>query len=226
MKTTRVAVAIGMLSLIALGSCPVLVIASGKAYAETVFSDFGTSGPNYFGTSYGVNSYLGVQFTSADNVSVSQIDVVLYYLESGTNAATVSLITDPGGDPSVLGTTLGSWSLGNLPTWGSVTANTETISDISGINLMAGDSYFLLVSDPNTVGWDFNSDGVYGTINWGGSIRVDRNPLPTFDILGTASTPLPSTPLPASLPLFATGLGVMGLIGWRRKRKNVATVAA
>ena len=33
-------------------------------------------------------------------------------------------------------------------------------------------------------------------------------------------TPLSSTPLPAALPLFATGLGAMGLFGWRRKRKN------
>jgi len=30
------------------------------------------------------------------------------------------------------------------------------------------------------------------------------------------------TPLPAALPLFATGLGVLGLIGWRRKRKAQA----
>jgi len=28
------------------------------------------------------------------------------------------------------------------------------------------------------------------------------------------------TPLPAALPLFATGLGVLGLLGWRRKRKG------
>jgi hypothetical protein len=34
------------------------------------------------------------------------------------------------------------------------------------------------------------------------------------------------TPLPAALPLFATGLGAMGLLGWRRKRKNAATIAA
>jgi hypothetical protein len=27
------------------------------------------------------------------------------------------------------------------------------------------------------------------------------------------------TPLPAALPLFATGLGVVGLFGWRKKRK-------
>jgi hypothetical protein len=30
----------------------------------------------------------------------------------------------------------------------------------------------------------------------------------------------PTTPLPAALPLFATGLGAMGLLGWRRKRKQ------
>jgi hypothetical protein len=28
-----------------------------------------------------------------------------------------------------------------------------------------------------------------------------------------------TTPLPAALPLFAAGLGAMGLFGWRRKRK-------
>lgn len=30
------------------------------------------------------------------------------------------------------------------------------------------------------------------------------------------------TPLPAAFPLFATGLGAMGLLGWRRKRKAQA----
>ena len=37
---------------------------------------------------------------------------------------------------------------------------------------------------------------------------------------------LTATPLPAALPLFATGLGAIGLIGWRRKRRNAATPAA
>jgi hypothetical protein len=32
------------------------------------------------------------------------------------------------------------------------------------------------------------------------------------------ATPL-ATPLPAALPLFATGLGALGLLGWRRRRK-------
>jgi hypothetical protein len=34
-----------------------------------------------------------------------------------------------------------------------------------------------------------------------------------------------ATPLPAALPLFATGLGALGLLGWRRKRKAAAVAA-
>jgi hypothetical protein len=41
-------------------------------------------------------------------------------------------------------------------------------------------------------------------------------------------TPIQSgtTPLPAALPLFATGLGSIGLLGWRRNRKSAALAAA
>ena len=40
-------------------------------------------------------------------------------------------------------------------------------------------------------------------------------------IRGVAFAP-DETPLPAALPLFATGLGALGLLGWRRKRKAQA----
>jgi probable HAF family extracellular repeat protein len=39
-----------------------------------------------------------------------------------------------------------------------------------------------------------------------------------------ADIPISQTPLPAALPLFATGLGGLGLLGWRRKRKAQAVV--
>ena len=38
--------------------------------------------------------------------------------------------------------------------------------------------------------------------------------------------PIASTPLPAALPLFATGLGAMVLFGWRKKRKAAPAIAA
>ena len=33
-------------------------------------------------------------------------------------------------------------------------------------------------------------------------------------------------PLPATLPLFASGLGALGLLGWRKKRKSTASILA
>jgi hypothetical protein len=42
----------------------------------------------------------------------------------------------------------------------------------------------------------------------------------------TVTPGVSATPLPAALPLFATGLGALGLLGWRRKRKLATKTAA
>ena len=42
---------------------------------------------------------------------------------------------------------------------------------------------------------------------------------PPLNTRGTVTFTLDTTPLPAALPLFATGLGALGVLGWRRKRK-------
>ena len=44
--------------------------------------------------------------------------------------------------------------------------------------------------------------------------------------LGDQTVALSTTPLPDSLPLFAAGLGVMGLLVWRKKREPAAAFAA
>ena len=55
----------------------------------------------------------------------------------------------------------------------------------------------------------------------------------TFLAVGNVTDPnfqvnfsLATTPIPAALPLFGTGLGALGLLGWRRKRKSTAAIAA
>ena len=58
-----------------------------------------------------------------------------------------------------------------------------------------------------------------------GSYRLDVTggfaPGATYN--GSITLTFPSeVPLPATLPLFATGLGVLGLLGWWRKRKAAA----
>jgi PEP-CTERM motif len=55
--------------------------------------------------------------------------------------------------------------------------------------------------------------------NGSGDDNYDDLMLITNIELGSHDVP---TPLPATLPLFATGLGALGLLGWRRKRKQAA----
>jgi hypothetical protein len=45
-------------------------------------------------------------------------------------------------------------------------------------------------------------------------------------LTGTLTADVGTTPLPAALPLFASGLAAAGLIGWRRKRKAAALAAS
>ena len=57
---------------------------------------------------------------------------------------------------------------------------------------------------------------------------LEINPLTGFGggfgrDFGLTGTGIPQTPLPTTLPLFATGIGGLGLLGWRRKRKAQAT---
>ncbi len=50
-------------------------------------------------------------------------------------------------------------------------------------------------------------------------IETNSQLLPGDELLG-------ATPLPPTILSFVTGLGAMGLFGWRRKRKNTTAVAA
>ena len=52
-----------------------------------------------------------------------------------------------------------------------------------------------------------------------GSGTTLRAPPWFFAIDNVSFDPAPPVPLPATLPLFATGLSILGLCAWRRKRK-------
>jgi hypothetical protein len=94
------------------------------------------------------------------------------------------------------------------------------------IHLTGGDTYRLEVAvggDDSSFGWAFNTTGVLGRFAADpGFYRTAINPIGAFDVLGVPEGPPFVTPLPSALPLFATGLGALGLLAWRRKRKTQA----
>ena len=77
---------------------------------------------------------------------------------------------------------------------------------------------------PITYGHDlitFNADFAFASILFSSG----QNALEFANLTVSPNNAQPA-PLPAALPLFAGGLGVLGLLSWRRKRKSAALAAA
>ena len=77
--------------------------------------------------------------------------------------------------------------------------------------------------------WDYHLTGDttarYPGVSYFAAYLDASPPLPHYDWVWTSVTPS-AVPLPAALPLFASGLGVMGVLAWRRKRKKAAAKTA
>ena len=98
------------------------------------------------------------------------------------------------------------WNYDNVLFLGSVPFDNNGILFSFGTDIVAnlysvGSLFYLSVDNPSS----FWNPGDVGTLS--------------------VSDP-PATPVPAALPLFATGLGLVGLLGWYRKRKAAALSAA
>jgi hypothetical protein len=57
-------------------------------------------------------------------------------------------------------------------------------------------------------------------------MAFNGGPVSTFAQQNLELPGISTTPLPAALPLFITGLGALGLLGWRKKRKATAPAAS
>lgn len=95
--------------------------------------------------------------------------------------------------------------------------NTQTYADFKGT-----------LNDPTILISDFTSGGFCFVFE--GS-ACDGFSTPTgmdirIDIAGNGELQMTTTPLPATLPLFATGLGALGLLGWCNRKRKTSGAAA
>jgi hypothetical protein len=106
------------------------------------------------------------------------------------------------------------WDVGSSATLGTGTAFLGNILAVASITLNTGATI-----------------GCGRALAENGAVTMDTNTIGGGCGVGTGEgsnglNGVIVTPLPAALPLFATGLGALGLLGWRRKRKNAAALAA
>jgi len=92
--------------------------------------------------------------------------------------------------------------------------NIVTVAFAGSLRTISNGYIFTLLFDtgPSLVGYSGGPITGESVVRTGGAGTV-------YGDLTGSITP---TPLPAALPLFATGIGALGLLGWRRKRKAQA----
>jgi hypothetical protein len=80
-----------------------------------------------------------------------------------------------------------------------------------------------IIGDPYSWEPDYYAQrGLLLLINNSWAASSNNGGVPKSQYSSNTGSFLVATPLPAALPLFATGLGALGLLGWRRKRKASA----
>ena len=161
------------------------------------------SGPNFSASwtfSYGAiadtitGATLEIGLLDADSSAAPGNTVSSYTISVGSNVVDLTALLNTAMEADA--------GLNSYEYWDTITLPNSALS------LLAGGSprVSLTLQGPGL--------GVLGTTTYNGA-ALDFSTI-AIDTVGTA------TPLPAALPLFATGLGAMGLLGWRRKRKAQA----
>jgi hypothetical protein len=140
----------------------------------------------------------GFTFSQTETLPFSNYEYLLYGLTSGLGSMDqVYQGVESNGCSSVYGTCLNTY-INAYSTQNPFAAKLVLGQPVTAALLNPGsNTYFTFDEGSNLF------TGFYGSIN---SISVSQ------------------TPLPAALPLYATGLGALALLGWRKKRKPAAPV--
>lgn len=191
--------------------------AAHAASTINIFNDLDSGGSSTAGHGWGAtgNAALANSFVASAGGKVSEIDLDLWNAGGG-DSATISLWTDVGG---VLGAQLGSWSVSGLPHYTGYPLPLTRITSVSGVNLTAGDSYFVQVSaGSGLVAWLQNDQGSVSTILYNGAPYLKNQATGALQILGAA------VPEPSTWAMLILGVAMIG-VAIRRRNEGVAVAA-
>jgi hypothetical protein len=135
---------------------------------------------------------------------------------NNTTCGTAEVVITGNTDPTQFG----------LGTYENATGQFDTVTITNGSITSAMVEVFLGGNDNSSLFFYYNT--VCCGNGFGLTPYSEAFPLGSVDAtnLFNADPTFGTTPLPAALPLFATGLSAFGLLGWRRKRKGAAALDA
>jgi hypothetical protein len=153
----------------------------------------------------------GIAFVNIDDVAKTLfVDVTFSGLTTGTTASHIHCCAPPGSNAIVATTT---------PTFAGfpLGVTSGTYFNTLDMTLMSSYNPAFITANGGTIA---SAQGVLFTgIETGNAyLNIHTTMFGGGEIRGW----LVATPLPTALPLFATGLGALGLLGWRRKRKTAS----
>ena len=212
--------------LLAIASVIVIVTGPMAVKADTLYNNISAiSGGSDPGDSFGPLYDSFSTGTSAFTLT----DVQLLLLSTGlppTGSFSVSLYNDDSAAPAAVALFTTSPALPD-----SILSGSPTAVDFGPVSwsLAANTRYWIGLNGVGSqVTWSWSTDtsgvGVSGEyfVNANGTFTNDNGP---YQMLLTGNpVSVSATPLPAALPLFASGLGALGLLG-RRKKRKAATAA-
>lgn len=209
-----------------------LAITSGFCNAATIYNSFlpgnsyvccggslvsGTAATNG-GQPVGLN-LTAAAFTPTGNFNLTQIDVALYFANSGTNGFILSLNLDNIGVP---GSIIQSWSGLTAPPQSNGTSSiVQTVFPVSTVQLLAGQQYWIVASPAASDSFDIwavngsvSGPGGREARSTGAGWTVFNNSVNglAFDVQGS---PVPE---PKTLSLF--GLGLFAILARHKAGRN------
>jgi hypothetical protein len=194
-----------------------------------------TTNPNgawSYGWEAALNGPLTLYDTSSGNYGPQWYDSSHH---SGDNTPTIwkntSTVTAYGVAPGQVSLHPGWDNSFSVVRWTSPTAGQININGLFGKGDIGAMSYYIAINGTIISQWlsDSNPTENFSFVRtiaasdiidfmvgaeFGGGNGFGNTPLEV-----NISSDVGATPLPAALPLFATGAGMLGLLGWRRKRK-------
>jgi hypothetical protein len=161
-----------------------------------------------------VSAGTGFAIVTLDTIlNTMEVNVTFSGLTTGNTAAHIHCCIAPGGNTGVATTT---------PTFTGFPSGATSGSYDNVFDMTLASSYNPAFITGNG-GTAASAEAVLfaGIIAGNAYLNIHTTNFGGGEIRGFLAATAP-TPLPAALPLFATGLGALGLYGWRRKRKSIS----